>query len=215
MEYLKIDKRSVMKAYRNSNEDQKAMLECLYGKEAFAYEWREITSYKKACEVLGIQAREFKEIGDRPQYMRMANAMEQLLVICEAINGNGGWYDKDRLGYYPVFLLYSKEEMQRVGKEECKRRGIHQLLAPAHAYSAYNAEYAGICHVNTYVRSASTHAYYGFPLCLNSEEKAEFVVKQFFELCCACYGVTPKMAKHKHSRKRRPKIHELKSNIAW
>ena len=25
------------------------------------------------------------------------------------------------------------------------------------------------------------------------EEKAEFVGKQFFELCCTCYGVTPKI----------------------
>lgn len=32
-----------------------------------------------------------------------------------------------------------------------------------------------------------------FSLCLNSIEKAEFVGKQFSELCCACYGITPKM----------------------
>lgn len=190
MENLTVEKSSVLAAYKAGSADQKEMLEHLFGKEPFAFDWREITSYEKACEALGIQAREFKEIGDRPQYMRMANAMQQLLVICEAINAGGGWYDKDGWGYYPVFVLYSKHEMDELGEAECKRKGIHQLLA---ACFAYTAEYAGVRCATTSYRGASTSAHYGFPLCLNSEEKAEFVGKQFFELCCTCYGITTKM----------------------
>ena len=190
MENITVEKSSVLAAYKAGSADQKEMLEHLFGKEPFAFDWREITSYEKACEALGIQAREFKEIGNRPQYMRMANAMQQLLVICEAINAGGGWYDKDGWGYYPVFVLYSKQEMDELGKAECKRKGIHQLLA---ACSAYYAGYAGVRCSLTHIRGAVTHAHYGFPLCLNSEEKAEFVGKQFFELCCTCYGITPKM----------------------
>lgn len=187
---ITIEKSSLVAAYRAGNEEQKQMLEQLCGKEVFATNWRDITSYEKACEVLGIQAREFKEIGDRPQYMRMANAMQQLLVICEAMNGNGGWYDSDGYGYFPVFVLYTKKEMQEYGEAECKRKGIHQLLAACHAYYA---EYAGVRFAGTYSRGATTNAHYGFPLCLNSQEKAAFVGEQFFELCCACYGLTPKM----------------------
>ena len=190
MENLTVEKSSVLAAYKAGSADQKEMLEHLFGKEPFAFDWREITSYEKACEALGIQAREFKEIGDRPQYMRMANAMQQLLVICEAINAGGGWYDKNGWGYYPVFVLYSKHEMDELGEAECKRKGIYQLLA---ACAAGHAEHAGVRCAGTYTRGANTYAYYGFPLCLNSEEKAEFVGKQFFELCCTCYGITPKM----------------------
>ena len=190
MENITLDKKTLLAAYRAGNADQKEILEQLFDKDVFATNWREITSYEKACEVLGIEPREFKEIGDRPQYMRMANAMQQLLVICEAINGGGGWYDKDDYGYYPEFVLYSKQGMDKLGEAECKRRGIHQLLAACHAYSV---EPAGVrCALADY-RGANTTAHYGFPLCLNSEEKAEFVGKQFFELCCACYGITPKM----------------------
>ena len=156
----------------------------------FTPNWCEITSYEKACEVLGIEPREFKEIGDRPQYMRMANTMQQLLVICEAINAGGGWYDKDGWGYYPVFVLYSKHEMDELGEAECKRKGIRQLLAVCYAN---NAEYAGVRCAYTSYRGAFTDVPYGFPLCLNSEKKAEFVGNQFFELCCQCYGITPKM----------------------
>lgn len=190
MKNLTVEKSSVLAAYKAGSADQKEMLEHLFGKEPFAFDWREITSYEKACEALGIQAREFKEIGDRPQYMRMANAMQQLLVICEAINGNGSWYDEDGWGYYPVFVLYSKQEMDELGEAECQRKGIHQLLAAA---LASTAEYAGVRCAATLYRGAYTYANFGFPLCLNSDEKAEFVGKQFFELCCTCYGITPKM----------------------
>ena len=190
MEPITLDKMALLAAYHGGNADQKEILEHIFGKDAFAPNWREITSYEKACEVLGIEPIEFKEVGDRPQYMRMANAMQQLLVICEAINAGGGWYDKDGWGYYPVFVLYSKHEMDEMGEAVCKRKGIHQLLT---ACSANGAGYAGVSCVGTSPRGANTNADFGFPLCLNSEEKAEFVGKQFFELCCTCYGINPKM----------------------
>ena len=190
MENITIQRSVLVATYKAGNKEQKQMLEQLCGKEVFATNWRDITSYEKACEVLGIQAREFKEIGDRPQYMRMANAMQQLLVICEAINGNGGWYDSGGYGYFPVFVLYAKKEMQEYGEAECKRKGIHQLLAACHANLV---ESAGVRCASTLSRGATTHMHYGFPLCLNSQEKAEFVGEQFFELCCTCYGLTPKM----------------------
>lgn len=190
MKTITLDKKTLLAAYRAGNADQKEILEHLFGIDVFAPNWREITSYEKACEVLGIEPREFKEIGDRPQYMRMANAMQQLLVICEAINAGGGWYDKDGWGYYPVFVLYSKQEMDELGEAECKRKGIHQLLAACHASPAENA---GVRCASTDNRGAGASASFGFPLCLNSEEKAEFVGKQFFELCCTCYGITPKI----------------------
>lgn len=190
MNVLSVNKNDMLAAYHAGNSEQKAVLEKLYGKEVFNYDWHEITSYEKACEVLGIEARKFKEIGDRPQYMKMANAMQQLLVICEAINANGKWYDEYGLCYYPVFVLYSKEEMDVLGEAECKRNGIYQMLAAA---DAGLSEHAGVSCTFTLGRGASTYAYCGFPMCLNSEEKAKFVGKQFFELCCQCYGLTPKM----------------------
>ena len=190
MENITINKEKLLEAYRSANATQKEILKQLYGKDIFPVDWREITSYEKACEVLGIEPIEFKEVGDRPQYMRMANAMQQLLVICEAINGGGGWYDENGWGYYPVFKLYSKHEMDELGETECKRKGIHQLLA---VYNTYYAEFAGVSCVNTSTRGAHVSANFGFPLCLNSEKKAEFVGEQFFELCCACYGITPKI----------------------
>lgn len=186
---ITINKDKLLEVYRTANDTQKEFLEKLYGKDIFS-DWREITSYEKACEALGIQARKFREVGDRQQYMRMANAVQQLLVICEAINGDDKWHDKYGLGYYPAFVLYSNQEIGNLSEVECKRKGIHQLLNTG---NTSNAIAAGIRYAGTVSRGAGTIAYFGFPLCLNSEEKAEFVGKQFFELCCTCYGVTPKM----------------------
>lgn len=187
MEEIKINKNSLLEAYRAGNTDQKEMLEHLYGKESLTYNWLEITSYEKACEVLGIDPIEIKEVGNRPQYIRMANAMQQLLVICEAINAGGSWYSKNDREYYPVFMLYSKQEMDYLGKAECKRKGIHKLLSVCN--SVY-AKSAGVRYANTLFCGTVTSAHYGFPVSLNSEEKAEFVGRQFFELCCQCYGLT-------------------------
>lgn len=191
MEGITINKEDLLAAYRAGNADQKAMLEELYGKELFEYNWREITSYEKACEVLGIRQIRIGETGDRPQYMRMANAMQQLLVICEAING-GKWYNQDGFGYYPLFYLYKKNEIEMLGEEEAKRNGIHNLLASV--YSS-NSDAAGVRCNRTDYRSATTTVSFGYPMCLNSKEKAEFVGNQFFELCCQCYGLTLKSDK--------------------
>lgn len=190
MENITINKDKLLTTYRTANDEQKEILKQLYGKNIFPSDWREITSYEKACDVLGIQPIEFKEVGDRQQYMRMANVMQQLLVICEAINGDDGWYDKNGWGYFPVFVLYSQQEMDKMGEVECVRKGIHKMLETCYTN---DTEIVGVrCTFPNY-RSAYTTVYYGFPLCLNSKEKAKFVGEKFFKLCCTCYGITPKI----------------------
>ena len=178
----------MVKYYRMTDEETQDMLRKLFGEDAFKHDWLEITSYKIACEVLGITPAPMVENDDRPEYARMASAMMKLLTICEAINGEQGRYNKDGVGYFPAFALYTQEEMYELSEEECECRNIRLLAATG----AFHSEYAGARYAYTRHRGKATHADYGFPLCLNSEEKAEFVGKQFFELCCACYGLTLK-----------------------
>lgn len=191
MEKLKVKKDVILDAYRAGTEGQKAMLEKLYGKEIFYdFDWKEVTSYKKACELLGIRPVEILNSSDRPQYMHMANAMQQLLVICEAINAGGGCYDNSGLGYYPAFYPYSKEEIRNMGESACHHRGIHHVLSVT---GAVGVECVGVNFACVENHGTLTQLGLGFPICLNSKEKAEFVGNQFFELCCQCYGLTPKM----------------------
>lgn len=192
MEKLTVNKADAVKYYGAASEETKEVLRELFGADAFKFDYTSIKTYGDACHLLGMP--EHTMVGDQRgifEFQQMANAMYKLLVICKAMNSDtGSWYDADGWGYYPVFVLYSKEEMAEMGEAECKRKGIHQLLAAA---GAATAELAGVRCATTPFRGAYTIASYGFPLCLNSEEKAEYVGKQFFELCCQCYGVTPKM----------------------
>ena len=191
MEELKVKKDVILDAYRDGTEAQKDILEKLYGKEIFYdFDWKEVTSYKKACELLGIRPVEILNSSDHPQYMNMANAMQQLLVICEAINAGGGCYDNSGLGYYPAFYPYSKEEMRNMGESACHNKGIHHVLDVT---GSVGVEYVGVNFACVENRGKLTQVGFGFPICLNSKEKAEFVGNQFFELCCQCYGLTPKM----------------------
>ena len=53
-EVIAIDKNKLLTTYRTANYEQKDILKQLYGEQMFPIDWRDITSYEKACEVLGI-----------------------------------------------------------------------------------------------------------------------------------------------------------------
>lgn len=188
MEEIKVNKTDLLVAYSSANRQQKEILEKLYGKKIFTVDWQEITSYEKACDVLGIQRIDFNGVSDRPQYMKMIDATHQLLVICEAINGNGKWYDEMGRGYYPVFSPLTKESDMH--DAELKNNCMHKLISGDYSVGT---GVVGITYVYTAWRRTDSDTFFGFPVCLNSKEKAEFVGKHFFELCCACYGLTVKM----------------------
>ena len=164
----------------------------LFGADALKFDYTSIKTYADACDVLGMPEHLMQsDTRGIMEFQAMANAVYKLLVICKAMNSDtGSYYDKDGWGYYPVFVLYSKQEMEEMGEAKCKEKGIHQLLAAANATAS---DHSGVRCAIADIRGAATSADYGFPLCLNREEKAKYVGKQFFELCCACYGVTPKM----------------------
>lgn len=153
------------------------------------FDFHEIKTFEDACKRLGIST-EFLQadsLGD-VEVLLQANAFYRLLIIQKAIN-NGKWRDKDGWSYYPYWVLYSKEEMERMSEEEKQRKGIKQLLFCADAYAT---ESAGVrCAVADH-RGESTHADFGFPLCFNSEEAALYAAKQFEDLFFQYYGIKVK-----------------------
>ena len=187
-----ISRAEAQRYYAPADETTKEVLRELFGADFFKFDYTDIKTYSDACHVLGMPEHLMQaDTRGIMEFQAMASAMYKLLVICKAMNSDtGSFYDEEGWGYYPVFVLYSKNEMKEMGEARCKKLGIHQLLAAA---GAGNADNSGVRCATTSDRGAITYAHCGFPLCLNSEEKAEYVGKQFFELCCACYGVTPKM----------------------
>ena len=131
MEELKVNKADVVKAYNAGSEETKEALVKVFGAEVFKFDYHDIKTYADACEKLGMKEHLLtgSEGGDR-EAQRQAQALYKLLIIQKAMN-NGVWRDKDGWSYYPYWVLYSKEEMERMSEEEKQRKGIKRLLSCA------------------------------------------------------------------------------------
>jgi len=163
MEELKVNKADVVKAYNAGSEETKDALVKVFGAEVFKFDYHDIKTFADACEKLGMKEHLLtgSEGGDR-EAQRQAQALYKLLIIQKAMN-NGVWRDKDGWSYYPYWVLYSKEEMERMSEEEKQRKGIKQLLSCA---TAFNTESAGVRCAYASYRGAGTNAVCGFPLVL-------------------------------------------------
>ena len=144
-----------------------------------------IRSYEDACVALGIEptlnksliVRNGDSVEDLFELPKHIVAQMKLETICRALWGGEVKVYPDPKGertyWYPWFALYTKDEMERMNKEQ---RGA--LLSAL----ARNGAYAGFGCLNALSRSSHSGAYGGFRLCLDTEEKAEYFGKQFVEL---------------------------------
>ncbi len=144
-----------------------------------------IRSYEDACVALGIEptlnksliVRNGDSVEDLFELPKHIVAQMKLETICRALWGGEVKVYPDPKGertyWYPWFALYTKDEMERMNKEQ---RGA---LLSAHALSG---AFAGFGSLYASDRSSHSTAACGFRLCLDTEEKAEYFGKQFVEL---------------------------------
>lgn len=153
------------------------------------FDFHEIKTFEDACKRLGLPAEALtvESFGVASAFLQ-ANAFYKLMIIQKAIN-NDKWRDEDGLSYYPYWVLYSKEEMERMSEEEKQRKGIKQLFSCA---SANDTELAGVRCADANLRGAYTYTYFGFPLCFNSREAALYAAHQFEDLFFQYYGIKVK-----------------------
>ena len=152
-----------------------------------SFDFYEIKTFEDACQRLGISKETFLTLantGDTESFSQ-ANALYKLLIIQKAMN-NGVWRDKDGCSYYPFWVLYSKEEMERMSEEEKQKKSIRQLLSFA---SADSTEVSGVRCAAAVIRDTATFTNCGYPLCFNSEEAALYAAKQFEALFFDYYGI--------------------------
>lgn len=147
------------------------------------FDFHKIKTFADACMRLGISAASLpiNSLGDTEAFLQ-ANAFYKLMIIQKAINNNK-WRDKDGFGYYPFFMLLSKEEMDRLSEEEKQCRGIKQILSCAYT------DYSGVLRVNHANRGSYAYLDYGAPFCFNSKQAALYVGNQFEDLFLQYYGI--------------------------
>ena len=173
---IQIQQENVLNAYKNASDEQKELLEHLFGREVFkpADVKERIKTFADAAKAIGIEDPEEWE----EQYSDLEPdvlAYFKLRIITKALNE--GWEPKFTVGEYrwfPFFVLYTKDEIDKMD-EKTRARVVLRSYADANADG-------GVAYVNADNDSSSASSDGGSRLAFKSEELAEYAGKQFTEI---------------------------------
>lgn len=178
METLNIEKEKAINAYQQGSEEQKKVLEQLFGKETFRPKMvtDRIKTFNDALKELGPNhslVKEYEAIC-KADVTENTIVYSRLCVITAALNE--GWrprFVKEEYRYFPYFYLYTNEEIICMSEEE-KSRVVFRSNSSAYAYGGV----AYACAYNDSVYVANV----GSRLAFKTEELAEYAGKQFLKL---------------------------------
>lgn len=183
-ETLNINKENVLNAYGSATDEQKAMLEIIFGKDTFKSKdiTERIKTFEDACKELG---------SDHPLVLAYQNtnlrdaevandnkdiiAYMKLRIIVAALNE--GWEPQFIPGEYrwfPYFVLYTKDEIDEMD-EKTRARVVSRSNNFANAYG-------GVSYAYSLHGSAGVNAYIGSRLAFKTDDLAEYAGKQFIEI---------------------------------
>lgn len=173
---IEVTENDVKAAFQAAKTDEmKEVLAALFCKrEAPTLDnYKTIKSYEDACEALGVSP-------IQPEKMNVSKhivALMKLETISKALWGKDFDPKPDPKGekcfWYPYFALYTQDEIE--GLNEAQRGAL--LSAAAGCGTC-----AGFGFLSTTYRSSIACAYFGFRLCQETEEKAQYFGTQFIEL---------------------------------
>lgn len=183
-ETLNINKENVLNAYGSATDEQKAMLEIIFGKDTFKSKdiTERIKTFEDACKELG---------SDHPLVLAYQNtnlrdaevandnkdiiAYMKLRIIVAALNE--GWEPQFIPGEYrwsPYFVLYTKDEIDEMD-EKTRVRVVYRSGGIASADG-------GVSYAYSRYDSASVGANIGSRLAFKTDDLAEYAGKQFIEI---------------------------------
>jgi len=181
METLNIEKENVINAYNVANDEQKQMLESLFGHDVFRP--------KTIMDRIQLVSDAARELGQDHPLVKEHYALCSVEVSSNLINYsklcmitaalNEGWEPKFTFGeyrYFPVFRLISEKEYNKKSKRGMKKYRVFYLLKN----STY--EYCGVSSAPSSYDSSGVYAGVGTRLAFKTKELAEYAGKQFINL---------------------------------
>lgn len=136
---------------------------------------KRIKTFEDACREIGIDAeawnRDKISLGLEPDVL----AFLKLRIIVKALNE--GWepqFTEDECRYYPWFILYTREEYNKLDEEE-KSRVVCRSYYDA-------AACGGVSYANAYHDSSHTLANIGVRLAFKTSELAAYCGRQFLDI---------------------------------
>ena len=180
---ISIQKENVMNAYKQATEEQKALLESMFGKEMFQPKniMERVKTFEDACEVLG---EDHQYVKAYREWMRIyyaeckdVTAYLKLRIICAALNE--GWkptFSDGECRCYPWFEIYNKNECEKLNKDEKKK--CHVISRSS--YDAY--AFCGIVFSSLNISTSYSYSYHGSQIVFKTRELAEYCEKQFIDI---------------------------------
>lgn len=139
---------------------------------------KRIKTFEDACGELG---NEHPFVKSYEKYVNTASGEEddviaylKLRIITAALNES--WeptFDKNERRYYPWLCICSKDEWEKLDKDEKKRLGT-PLRSGIYAYA-----YGGLVFANAYYAGSNSGTYFGVRLALKTKGLADYCGKQF------------------------------------
>ena len=182
-ERISIQRENVLNAYRKATEEQKALLENMFGKDVFQPKdiMERVKTFEDACEVLG---EDHQYVKAYREWMRIyyaeckdITAYLKLRIICAALND--GWKPTNSDGecrYYPWFYIYTKKEYEKLNKDEKKKCRV----VGRQSYDAYALGFVVFSSVN--ISTSYSYSYHGSQIIFKTRELAEYCEKQFIDI---------------------------------
>ena len=183
-EKISIQKENVLNAYRNASEEQKALLENMFGKDMFKPKniMERVKTFEDAIAILGENHTLVKEyfgvVYNNIVITKNLIAYLKLRIICAALNE--GWkpqFTEDEYRWYPLFTLWNEEEL----KDKSEEWKVGQKLWLFGGSSNY-ASPCGLAFAFSDPAWADSTSNASARLAVKSEELAEYFGKQFIDI---------------------------------
>ena len=173
---VSIKKEYVLNAYKQATEEQKTLLENMFGKDMFKPKniIERVKTFEDACAILGENHTLVKEylgvVYNNIVITKNLIAYLKLRIICESLNE--GWkpkFDGEEYRYYPQFCIYTKKEYEKLDDDEKKE---YRVVVRPHD-NAYSDTVA-FCSSRIVLSSSR--------LVFKTRELAEYCEKQFIDI---------------------------------
>ena len=177
-----INKENILNAYKQATEEQKELLEHLFGEDIFKpKDIRDrIKTFNDAFHALGDKHELVRAYNNLIVSNCMSNdiiAYAKLIIIAEALNE--GWkptFNNDEYIYYPALYRYTKEEYDELNENQKK-----ELIVVGKSNIKLNANGGNIYAIEVCVSPYSISSI-GYHIALKTSELAKYCGKQFIDI---------------------------------
>lgn len=121
MATVELEQKRIIESYNDANDDQKKLLESLFGKEMFEFDYKSIKTYKDACKREGVTP--IDENSDLPKDVI---AFLKLRTIAKALRNRWKpkWEDTNEYKYYPWFDIIPAYSGSSLGVSDLFTRSV-------------------------------------------------------------------------------------------